>query len=278
MERCDSGLGREVAAGLHGDGNTRGLANFFPGNPWFDSLLPSGIPVPSSIVISGPSGTGKPFVGLALAGSWLRQGGRVIFAPVHPAYPELFEKGLQGLYGFSLRQYTDSHFFLLLDPDLDPREESVEVEGGNAIRCNFLNPVVFREALEVASASMEGEGPVLIFLSALNLLLMSPTYGGEFFLMLLDTLREPGSWTYLLAASSSILAKKIIVLEQAADHLFVMKRVPEDRRVHLRAARVRDAGFCSDTAPIDAMPDFIGELKNRAVASRRILIPKVSRV
>ena len=121
-------------------------------------------------MISGPSGTGKPFAGLALAGSRLRQGGRVIFAPIHADYPELFESGVQSFYGFSLREYTDSHFFLLLDPDLDPREESVEVESGNAIRRNFLNPVVWREALEVASASMEGEGPILIFISALNLL------------------------------------------------------------------------------------------------------------
>ncbi len=278
MERSDSGLGSGRSAGLHEGRQRSRVANFFSGIPWFDSLLPSGVPVPSSMVISGPSGTGKPFVGLALAGSWLRQGGRVIFVPIHAAYPELFERGLGSLYGFSLREYTDSHFFILLDTDLDPREENLEVEGRNSIRCNFLNPMVWREALEVASASMEGEGPILIFTCALNLLLMSPTYGEEFFLMLLDRIREADSWTYLLAASSSILAKKIIVLEQAVDHLFLMTRVPEDRRVHLRAARVRDAEFYSTTVPIATMPEFIGELKSRAIASRRILIPKVSRV
>jgi hypothetical protein len=101
----------------------------------------------------------------------------------------------------------------LRDTDLDPREQSVE-----------------------------GEGPVLIYTCALNLLLMSPTYGEDFFLMLLDTIREPGSWTYMLTASSSILLKKIVVLEQAADHLFVMKGSPEDRCLKLRAARVREAG------------------------------------
>ena len=278
MQRYDSGFGSGSTVGLHEGGQRGRRNNFFSGIPWFDSLLPSGVPVPSSIVVSGPSGTGKPFVGLALAGSWLRQGGRVIFIPIHSPYPGLFERGLQSLYGLSLREYSDSHFFILLDTDLDPREESVEVAGGNAIRCNFLNPMLWREALEVASASMEGEGPILIFTCALNLLMMSPTYGEDFFLMLLDTIREPGSWTYLLTASSSILLKKIVVLEQAADHLFVMKGVPEDHRVYLRAARVRDAGFYSATVPILTMPGFVGELKNEAVASRRILIPEVSRV
>jgi hypothetical protein len=38
---------------------------------------------------------------------------------------------------------------------------------------------------------MEGEGPILVFTCALNLLLMSPTLGEEFFLVLLDTIREP---------------------------------------------------------------------------------------
>jgi hypothetical protein len=69
----------------------------------------------------------------------------------------------------------------------------VEVEGGNAIRCNFWNPLVWREALEVASAFVEGEGPILIFTCGLNLLLVSPNYGGEYFFMLLDTIREPAS-------------------------------------------------------------------------------------
>ena len=279
MERFDPGFDCGSSVGLDEGGQKGGSKNFFSGIPWFDSLLPSGMPVPSSIVVSGPSGTGKPFVGLALAGSWLRQGGRVIFIPVHSSYLGLFERGLQQiLCGASLREYSDSHFFILLDTDLDPREESVEVAGGNAIRCNFLNPMVWREALEVASASMEGEGPILIFNCALNLLLMSPTYGEDFFLMLLDTIREPGSWTYLFAASSSILLKKIVVLEQGADHLFVMKGVPEDHQVYLRAARVRDAGFYNATVSVLGMPEFVGELKAEAVASRRILIPKVSRV
>jgi KaiC/GvpD/RAD55 family RecA-like ATPase len=278
MKRSDSAVDSRSNVGLYEEDQQGGTTNFVAGIGWFDSLLPSGVPTPSSIVISGPSGTGKPFVGLAFAGSWLRQGGRVIFIPVHSAYPELFEMGLRSMYDLSLQDYPESHFFILLDTDLDPREESVKVEGGNAIRCNLLNPKVWQEALAVASTSMEGDGPILIFTSALNLLLMSPTYGEQFFLMLVNTIRNPGGWTYLLTVSSSILLKKSIILEQAADHLFLMERVPKDRRVHLRAARVRDTGFHSAPVPIPAMPEFIEELKNQAVASRRILIPKVSSV
>ena len=252
--------------------------NFFTGLGWFDSLLPEGIPIPSSILISGPSGTGKPFVGLAFAASWLQQGGRVIFIPVHSSYPALFERGLLDLYGLSLEDFPGSHFFILVDTDLDPHEPAVEVSGCNTIRSNLVNPKAWREALAVASASLDGEGPILVFASALNLLLLSPSYGEQFFLMLLNTIRDTRGWTYLLTISSSILLKKSTILEQAADHLFLMKRVLRDRYLHLRAARVRNAAFCSDSVPVPVMPDFFEDLKNEAVASRRILIPKVSSI
>jgi KaiC/GvpD/RAD55 family RecA-like ATPase len=253
-------------------------SNFKTGLGWFDAILPTGVPVPSTILISGPSGTGKPLVGLAFAGSWLQQGGRVIFIPIHTAYHALFKSGLRSLHGLSLDEYPDSHFFVLLDTELEPREEAIEAAGSRAIRCNLVNPEVWREALAVASASMDGEGPILVFASALNVLLMSPSYGEPFFLMLLDTIREHKGWTYMLAISSSILQKKAVVLEQAADHLFLMQRIPRKRQLHVRAARVRGAPFHIDPVPIPGMSGLLEELKDEAVASRRILIPALSRV
>lgn len=254
------------------------ITSFVSGLTWFDSILPSGIPIPSSIMISGPSGTGKPFVGLAIAGSWLQQGGRVIFIPIHYDYPMLFERGLKALYGLSLHEFSNSYFFILFDTDLDPNKQTVEVADSNTIRCNLVNPEIWQEALTVASASISGEGPVLVFVSALNILLFSPSYGEQFFLMLLDTIRDTRGWTYLLTISSSILMKKCIILEQAADHLFLMKRIPRNRHVHLRAVRVRNAVFHSTAVAVPEMPDLIEDLKNSAVASRRILIPTVSRI
>ena len=70
-------------------------SSFLSGLSWFDKLAPEGIPVPSSILLTGPSGIGKPFVGLALAASWLQQGGRVIFVPLHRIHAALFKRGLR---------------------------------------------------------------------------------------------------------------------------------------------------------------------------------------
>ena len=278
MNRSNLDVDDDRMAGFPAAEQGSSLTNFVTGLDWFDPILPCGVPVPSSILISGPSGTGKPLVGLAVAGSWLKQGGRVIFIPIHAAYRSLFESGLKSLHGLSLAEYSGSYFYILLDTEMDPREETLEVDGGSTVRCNLVNPKIWSEALAVATASMEGEGPILVFASALNVLLMSPSYGEQFFLMLLDTIRHTKGWTYLLAISSSILQKKAIVLEQAADHLFLMQRVPRKRQLHVRAARVRGAPFHVDPVPIPGMCDLLEEMKDEAVASRRILIPMVSRV
>ncbi len=41
---------------------------------WLDDLLPEGILVPSSTLICGPGGTGKPLVEFAFVDAWLRAG------------------------------------------------------------------------------------------------------------------------------------------------------------------------------------------------------------
>ena len=46
---------------------------------WIDRLLPQGFPFPSSTIISGPGGSGKPLIGSLFASAWLKMGGNVIY-------------------------------------------------------------------------------------------------------------------------------------------------------------------------------------------------------
>ncbi len=63
------------------------MENFHSNFEWLDRLMPEGIPIPSSTVISGPGGSGKPLIGLAVVASWLRQGGKVVLVPLqYPAH------------------------------------------------------------------------------------------------------------------------------------------------------------------------------------------------
>ena len=61
---------------------------------WLDNLLPEGITIPSSTLISGPGGTGKPLVGFAFLSAWLKGGGSVIALPLQYPNPELTKSGM----------------------------------------------------------------------------------------------------------------------------------------------------------------------------------------
>jgi len=93
-----------------------------------------------------------------------------------------------------------------------------------------------------------------------------------------EALSDGGTAVGLNAAERENRKNNLDPHEQAADHLFVMNPVPGQRYVHLRAARIRNAAFCRDAVPVPVMPDFFEDLKHEAVASRRILIPKVSSI
>jgi len=42
---------------------------------WLQKILPEGLVYPSSTLISGPGGSGKPLVEYAFVASWLKAGG-----------------------------------------------------------------------------------------------------------------------------------------------------------------------------------------------------------
>lgn len=45
---------------------------------WIDGLLPEGFPFPSSTLISGPGGNGKPLLASLFLSVWLKHGGSAI--------------------------------------------------------------------------------------------------------------------------------------------------------------------------------------------------------
>ena len=62
------------------------MMNIHTGFEWFDRLLPEGLPVPNSFLLSGPGGSGKPLIGNVITSAWLREGGSVIFMSLQ--YPD----------------------------------------------------------------------------------------------------------------------------------------------------------------------------------------------
>ncbi|MBN2505741.1 MAG: hypothetical protein JXQ71_03495 [Verrucomicrobia bacterium] len=255
------------------------MLNFHSNIEWLDRLMPEGIPVPSSTVISGPGGSGKPLIGLAVVASWLRQGGKVILVPLQYPDPTFTAQDMATLYHAQFSDYPGSYFFIKLDLDLDAAAAGVERSGGDEARANLVNPESWVRALDLADAAL-GPSPLgtLVYSSGLNLLLFSPTYGERMLSHLETTLREDRRRTHLFAVSSSALKEQVARLEQAADHLMFAQMIQPEQRLHLRVARLRAASFRTETVVVPFGPEVLAALREMADTSRVTQIPAIRKI
>ena len=83
---------------------------------WLDELLPEGMMIPSSTLISGPGGTGKPLVEFVFVDAWLKAGGSLLGIPLQYPSGGLMEMAMQKLYGTNLYNYQGQIAYIQLDP------------------------------------------------------------------------------------------------------------------------------------------------------------------
>ena len=89
--------------------------------------------------------------------------------------------------GLDLEDFRGHYAFIELDAEMQGWESVAE----DHFRANLVRWEVWEDTLKVALEKVPGEGPgTLVFGSALNLLLFSPTYGGELLEHMKTTLRE----------------------------------------------------------------------------------------
>lgn len=255
------------------------MKNFRTNIEWLDRLMPEGMPVPSSTVISGPGGSGKPLVALAFVASWLRQGGKVALIPLQ--YPDraFTENDLARLYRINLSDYEDSFCFVRLDTDLAAETGAIRQDSPNEIRANLVNPQTWTQVLERAEQTL---GPsdlgMLVYSSALNLLLFSPKYGERLLSQVESMLRSDKSRTYLFTVSSSVLKEKIHAVEQAADHLMFAEMTEPEKKLHLRISRLKNALHLERTIRVPFEREVLESIKEIAEVSRVANVASIRRI
>lgn len=255
------------------------MAAFRTNLNWIDRLMPEGIPIPSSMLISGPGVSGKPLIGLAIVASWLRQGGKVIFVPLQYPDPAFTKSDLAQLYDIRLSDYAGSFYFIKLDLDLDAEAGVIERSGADEMRANLVNPETWVQALALADQALGASAlGSLVYGSALNLLLFSPTYGERMRVVLETMLREDKSRTYLFTVSSSALKDKILLLEQAADHLMFAHMTHPERELRLQVARLRGAPYLDEDIVAPLSQDTLEAIKQMADESRVAKIPTIRKI
>jgi len=249
------------------------MKSFFTNQEWFDRLLPDGLPIPSSILLSGPGGSGKPLIGNVIVAAWLRQGGSVVFMSLQYPDHSFIVAGLQSIAQLDLNDYADKIAFIELDATLAGMSDPT----GNHFRANLVKPQIWNAAIERASAMVPDDGPgILIFSSALNLLLFSPTYGKSILDQIKATAQGEKVHTYLFSASTTAKAEEIAELETVVDSLIMTHSTKQPFRLYMQIERIKGAAFIPEEIQVPFSAEVLGDVKKVADHSRKRVIPLVS--
>ncbi len=251
------------------------MDKFYTNQDWFGQLLPEGLPIPSSTLLSGPGGSGKPLIGNVIVADWLRQGGSVVFMSLQYPDHSFIVSGLQNVSGLNLDDYADQTAFIELDATL----ETMSAPVGNHFSANMVKPQVWDAAIEQACEMVPDEGPgILIFSSALNLLLFSPTYGRGILEKIKATAQGTEERTYLFSASTTAKAEEIAELEAVVDNLIMTHSTKAPFRLYMRIERIKDAPFEPEEILVPISPEVLTDMKSVADYSRKRVIPLVSQL
>jgi len=247
-----------------------------PSHEWFEEVLPEGVPVGETTVVSGPGGSGKPLVGFAVVESWLAAGGSVVFLLTNSGR-EFVAETMAELYDVDVKDYDDQLSFVDFDPELDPTVEAIETSDEGIIRANLLDSDVWTDAIEVAAEGLTDDGPgTLVFATALNLFLFSPTYREESLEAVLGTIEREDDRTYLFTVSTSAFEDDIARVESAADTVLLTEM--EGQRLRLRGERSASVEVSTAFTDVPFSPEQIGTIKSVSEETRTSLIPTLKEI
>jgi KaiC/GvpD/RAD55 family RecA-like ATPase len=242
---------------------------------WLNELLPGGLPYPTSTLISGPGGSGKPLIGFAFVYDWLKAGGDVIFIPLQ--YPEmkLVRTSLKRLYDLDIDEYSNKIAYVSLNPDLDTWKKT----NGNTLEANLLKPDVWEKAINELENLLADGGDLgtLVFASALNLLLSLPTYKRLNLDKFEKLLNEDKKGTYIFSVITSAFREDIKRWEKAADNL-MFARIEEKMKLYLRIDKMENREVPSEEIQVPMEKEILEEIKEVAESVRKREIPKLKKI
>jgi hypothetical protein len=192
-------------------------------------------------------------------------------------YPDhsFIATGLKNIAHLDLDDYKNRVVFIELNATLETMTEPV----GNRFKANVVKPEIWDAALERACNMVPNEGPgILFFVSALNLLLFSPTYGAAILETMKATTQGKQPYTYLFSASTTAKAKEIAELEAVVDNLIMTHSTRKPFRLYMQIERIKDAPFLSKEILVPFSANLLTGVKEIADHSRKRVIPLVSKL
>lgn len=242
---------------------------------WMQRVLPDGLPLRTSTLISGPGGSGKPLIGNAFVASWLKRGGSVVFMSLQYPTRDFLAASLRAVGGLDLNAYGPRTAFI----ELDPAHSGMDAPQDRGFKANLVLPGVWAQAIEQAVAIVPDGGPgKLLFGSALNLLMFSPSYGDQVIDAMEHTLTHTDDVTVIFSASTKPKAEQVKRLEQAADNLIMSHKAKDDFVLHMQIQRMKHVAFSDEEITVPIPPETLESVKQIAHHSRQRVIPQISQI
>lgn len=241
---------------------------------WLKKLLPNGFPYPSSTLISGPGGTGKPLVEFAFVASWLKNGGSIIGVPLQYPNTKFVRTSINKLYNIDLKDYQRKTVMIQFDLHVDEYEDI----GNNILKANLSKPEIWNKVLEIADSMVEkSDLGTMVFGSALNLLLFSQKYKKDVIKNLENIIKNDKSRTYIFSVSTSAFADEIKVWEEASDNL-MFTRMEKPMKLFFKISKMKGVRFSKEEVNVPISQEEFIEIKEIADATRKRIIPEMMKI
>ncbi|MCK4489560.1 MAG: hypothetical protein KAU23_04830 [Anaerolineales bacterium] len=206
------------------------------------NILLEGLPIPSSTVFTGPAGSGKPIIALAIISSWLKNGGSVVAAPLQFPNQEFISGILKDFYGTGIQNYEQNFVYVQFDTNVD----SVETVNQNQMKANLVKPENWdRMIAEAKKMTKKSDLGLMLFSTALNLPLFSPTYSDR----LMDKIQQmfdAREMTYVFCVSTSMLKKKAVEVGEMADNQIEVWFSERAKNLLLKVKKMKDVAYLKD--------------------------------
>ena len=178
------------------------------------------------------------------------------------------------LYGLDLDDYKDRILYVQFNPDID----SIERKDRNYLEANLLKPENWDRTINIATEIKKNRNPgMLIFASALNILLFSPTYREALVSKIGEILLKEKSNTYVFTVSTSAFKEEIANWEEKSDNL-IMTRMEKPMRLFLKILRMKDVEFLKKEIEVPASKQMLMKIKEVSESSRNRIIPMLSKM
>lgn len=246
------------------------MKSFKISQDWLADLMPDGIHVPSSTIVTGPAGSGKELISSMIAASWLIRGGSLIHILTN--YNREHAKKLFTYHNVSTNDIAGRIVYI----DFDPQINDLKKVSKDELRANLLKTDVFEATIEKAQNMLpQSDSGIMTYMTALNMLLYSKTYGTAIFNKYLKMVKDKQQ--YLFSFSNNIFADKMHEIENAADNEIYVHGTGI-MRLSLKIMKMKEVPFVQDEIETPFTEELISMHLKSIQQMRQTLIPIIRKI